>query len=263
MALARKPFVVLDAEILSSSVWSEAASVRLVWITLLILCDTEGYVGASVPGIASAAGVGLQDAEDALQRLQQPDPYSRTKTNEGRRLAVTERGWQVLNFIEHLDRLSSERTKARDRMRRHRERKAKPKRKRNRGVTNMDGYVTIHAGNRDQGVGNKEKGIDGERAPVTDSAPSETANGNGVPEGQRTAYADEVWSEFMTVSEQRGTRLMTPGEFEVLKRWMDMGVPLHAVCRAIRETKGKGRMLAYYNSSVLEVVEKHRQAVPL
>lgn len=120
MALAKKPFVILDAEILSSSVWSEAAHVRLVWITLLILCDTEGYVGASVPGIARAAGVSLDDAVDAMWRLQQPDPHSRTKACEGRRVEEVERGFRVLNFMEHLDRLSAERKKARDRVRRFR-----------------------------------------------------------------------------------------------------------------------------------------------
>jgi hypothetical protein len=120
MALARKPFVILDAEILSSSVWSEAAHVRLVWITLLILCDTEGYVGAAMPGIARAAGVSLPEAEDAMARLQQPDPHSRTKACEGRRLEIADRGFRVLNFMEHLDRLSAERKKARDRVRRFR-----------------------------------------------------------------------------------------------------------------------------------------------
>lgn len=143
MALAKKPFVVLDAEILSSSVWSESASVRLVWITLLILCDTDGYVGASIPGIASAAGVKLDEAEDAIRRLQEPDAYSRTTANEGRRLEPSERGWRILNFRDHLDRLSSERVKARDRVRRHRERNALKR-------SIADGNVTVPAEKREQ-----------------------------------------------------------------------------------------------------------------
>ena len=59
-------FVKLHGTILDSSVWSEPSHIRLVWLTLLILCDTEGYVGAAVPGIAHAARVTLQEAEDAL-----------------------------------------------------------------------------------------------------------------------------------------------------------------------------------------------------
>lgn len=155
MALARKPFVVLDAEMLSSSVWAEADHVRLVWITLLILCDTEGYVGAALPGIARAAGVTLEKAEEAIARLQQPDPHSRTKANEGRRLEPAERGWRVLNFIDHLNRLSNERTKARDRVWRHRQR-AREKRD---VTTSNDSNVTVVAGNRDQGIETSENNV--------------------------------------------------------------------------------------------------------
>ena len=146
--MARKPFVVIDAEILSSSVWSEAAHVRLVWLTLLILCDTEGYVGAAVPGIARAAGVPLEQAREALALLQEPDPDSRTRANEGRRLVLADRGFIILNFREHLDRLSVDRMKARDRVRKFRERKRQM----------VDGNVTVLPGNREQGTGNREQG---------------------------------------------------------------------------------------------------------
>jgi len=160
--LAKKPFVVLDAEILSSSVWSEAAHVRLVWITMLILCDTEGYVGAALPGIARAAGVTLEEAEEALGRLQQPDPHSRTKSYEGRRVTEADRGWRILNFLEHLDHLSAARKQARDRVFRFRQRKkAREAAAREAAVmesnaTVTDGHVTVVAGSREQGVGNRD-----------------------------------------------------------------------------------------------------------
>jgi hypothetical protein len=154
MALARKPFVVIDSEILSSSVWSEAAHVKLVWLTLLILCDTEGYVGAAVPGIAHAAGVSLDQAREALALFMEPDPDSRTRKDEGRRLEVAERGFRILNFVEHLDRLSADRKRTRDRVRKFRERKRQM----------ADGNVTVLPGNRDKGIGNREK-TDERRAP--------------------------------------------------------------------------------------------------
>jgi len=145
--LARKPFVVIDAEILSSSVWSEAAHVKLVWLTLLILCDTEGYVGAAVPGIARAAGVTLAQAREAIALFMEPDPDSRTRAHEGRRLETAERGFRILNFREHLDRLSAERRKTRDRVRKFRARKRE----------SADGNVTVPTGNREQGIGNRDK----------------------------------------------------------------------------------------------------------
>lgn len=144
--MARKPFVVIDAEILSSSVWSEAAHVKLVWLTLLILCDTEGYVGAAIPGIARAAGVSLDQAREALSLFMLPDPDSRTQKDEGRRLEPADRGFRILNFREHLDRLSIERTKARDRVRRFRDRKRQKE----------DGNVTVLSESREQGVGSSE-----------------------------------------------------------------------------------------------------------
>jgi hypothetical protein len=145
--LARKPFVVIDAEILSSSVWSEAAHVKLVWLTLLILCDTEGYVGAAIPGIARAAGVALDQTREALSLFMRPDPDSRTQAHQGRRIEPAERGFRILNFREHLDRLSAERRKTRDRVRKFRARKREQ----------VDGNVTVPTGNREQGTGTREQ----------------------------------------------------------------------------------------------------------
>lgn len=161
MALARKPFVVIDAEILSSSIWSESATTKLVWLTLLILCDTDGYVGAAVPGIARAAGVSLEECERSLEVLQAPDPHSRTQANEGRRVQVVERGFQVLNFKLHLDRMSAERAKSRERVRRHR---ANRRERRNvssalHGAPVTPGNVTVTPGSRDQGPGTSDKGL--------------------------------------------------------------------------------------------------------
>ena len=128
-----KPFVVLDAELLNSSVWAEAAHVKLVWITLLLLCDTEGYVAAALPGVARAAGVSLAECEDAFARLMAPDPHSRTKANEGRRLAVADRGFTILNFVALVERRALARAKSAERTRRWRERR--PVGDASRGVT--------------------------------------------------------------------------------------------------------------------------------
>lgn len=220
--MARKPFVVLDAEILSSSVWSESAHVRLVWITLLILCDTEGYVGAALPGIARAAGVSLEQATEAMDRLQQPDPHSRTKDNEGRRLALAERGYQVLNFRQHLDRLSSERVKARDRVRRFRERR--------RNACN----VTVPTGSREQGVVRSDAPASGStpvalvpvKASVTGASASPLAKPvkpgretwlTGFAADWREAYEGEPsFGEMARVLRQPVEAL---GEPEVRRRW--------------------------------------------
>jgi len=47
----------LFSSIVHSTVWRESNHVRLVWVTLLALCDRDGRVEASVPGLADAARV--------------------------------------------------------------------------------------------------------------------------------------------------------------------------------------------------------------
>ncbi len=88
----------LSSSIVFSTVWREPDTTRIVWITMLALADADGYVGASLPGLADAARVTLEACETALASFQAPDPYSRTKTNEGRRIAEVDGGWKLLNY---------------------------------------------------------------------------------------------------------------------------------------------------------------------
>ena len=99
---------------------------------------------------------------------------------------------------------------------------------------------------------------------IADSEKPPDGNSHGVPEDQRQEYAAEVWAEFLRVSGQRSTRMATAVEFDVLKRWMDAGVPLRIVLRGMADCVGKGaRSLAYFAPAVSDAVEKQRQAVPL
>ena len=157
MSLARKPFVVIDAEILNSTVWQEAAHIKLVWMTLLILCDTDGYVGASIPGIAKCAGVTLEQAEEAMDLFQRPDHHSRSKAHEGRRIVEAERGFRILNFVEHIDRMSSDRARARERLRRFRARRRAMAEGNGDETLRNAGNVSVRSGNREQGIGSKQK----------------------------------------------------------------------------------------------------------
>ena len=91
-------FTKLFASIIHSSIWREPDHVRLVWVTMLAMADAQGYVGASLPGLADAARVSLEQCQDALARFHAPDPYSRSMEHEGRRVATVERGWRLLNY---------------------------------------------------------------------------------------------------------------------------------------------------------------------
>lgn len=80
---------------------------------MLSLADKSGEVGASVPGLARVANVSLAECEQALQCFLSPDAYSRTKDNEGRRIAVIDGGWRLLNHGKYRAKLDVEDRKAR------------------------------------------------------------------------------------------------------------------------------------------------------
>ncbi|MDD5485959.1 MAG: hypothetical protein PHW65_00130 [Dehalococcoidales bacterium] len=114
----------LFSEIITSSIWSEDDKTRIVWITMLALKDKDGYVAASIPGLADVARVEIADCERALTKLESPDKYSRDRGSDGRRIAKVEGGWIVINHEKYRNKLSNEdkNIQARERMRKWRER---------------------------------------------------------------------------------------------------------------------------------------------
>lgn len=92
----------LYGSILDSSIWSEPAHIRLVWITMLAMADENGYVGASVGGLARRAAVSRGEAQEALDALLGPDPDSRDGTT-GERIRVAPRGWEIINHRKFRD----------------------------------------------------------------------------------------------------------------------------------------------------------------
>jgi len=98
----------LDANIIYSTVWKERPEVVKVWFTLMALADRDGYIGASSEGIARAALVSEEITEAALALFSSPDPKSRTKDWEGRRLIEVDGGWRLLNHAKYRDAQSAE-----------------------------------------------------------------------------------------------------------------------------------------------------------
>ena len=96
----------LFPELITSSIWSESKETRLVWITLLASKNHNGYVAASLPGLARMANVSLDECQMAVQVLDSPDPHSRSKENEGRRIEAVPGGWVVLNHKKYRDGVS-------------------------------------------------------------------------------------------------------------------------------------------------------------
>jgi hypothetical protein len=106
----------LFSSIVHSSVWREPHHVRLVWVTMLALANRYGYVGASVPGLADASRVTLEECEDALRRFQEPDRHSRSQEHEGRRIRAVDRGWQLLNHEKFREARNSDERREQNRL---------------------------------------------------------------------------------------------------------------------------------------------------
>lgn len=90
----------LFTSITASTVWQEPAGTRLTWITMLAMADKNGDVFASIPGLARIANVTLEEVEAALRCFLSPDPYSRTKEHDGRRVEEIDGGWRLLNHAK-------------------------------------------------------------------------------------------------------------------------------------------------------------------
>ena len=98
----------LFQSILASTIWSADDKTRLVWITLMAMANQYGIAEGSIPGLAVFARVSIEDCEHALNELLAPDPYSRSKEFEGRRIETVEGGWKLLNHRKYRDKMNAD-----------------------------------------------------------------------------------------------------------------------------------------------------------
>lgn len=98
----------LFQNIVTSSIWGEDDKTRIVWITMLALCNRDGVVEASMSGLAALSRVDKESTARAVQVLESPDPDSRSQEHEGRRIRKVDGGWLILNHDKYRKRLSME-----------------------------------------------------------------------------------------------------------------------------------------------------------
>jgi hypothetical protein len=110
-----RAFTKLFASITESTIWIAPDAHLRLWVYLLANADQNGNVWGSIPGIASHARVPLADTEAAIKSFMSPDPYSRTKDEEGRRLREIDGGWQLVNHAKYRVLMNAEDTKERKR----------------------------------------------------------------------------------------------------------------------------------------------------
>ena len=87
----------LFSDVVSSSVWRQDDSTRIVWITLLSLKNANHIVPASVADLAHVAGVSVEECRKAIENLSAPDHNARTEAHQGRRIEQIDGGFLILN----------------------------------------------------------------------------------------------------------------------------------------------------------------------
>jgi hypothetical protein len=98
----------LFSSIVTSTIWRETKEVKIVWITMLALADQYGVVEASIPGLADAARVSIDECKEAIKHLEGPDEYSRSKDFDGRRIEAIDGGWKLLNHAKYREKMSED-----------------------------------------------------------------------------------------------------------------------------------------------------------
>jgi hypothetical protein len=80
-----------------------------LWPIVLSLADKTGVVDVTPDYLARITGLPTGDVTACMARFCEPDPYSRTPTDEGRRLALIDPehrcwGWKILNHAQYRER---------------------------------------------------------------------------------------------------------------------------------------------------------------
>jgi hypothetical protein len=88
---------------------------------LVILADEEGVVDMTPPAIAARTSIPLDIIQAGIEQLASSDKYSRTPTEDGRRIVPIDDdrpwGWRIVNYLYYRNLASREDKRAKDRER--------------------------------------------------------------------------------------------------------------------------------------------------
>jgi hypothetical protein len=103
-------FAKVFGQIFDSSI-AEDYNCRRMFMDLLVLADSDGVVDMTPEAISRRTNVPINEVAKYLTELCQPDPLSRSKMHEGKRLvpldSKREWGWHIVNY-EHYRKIRDE-----------------------------------------------------------------------------------------------------------------------------------------------------------
>lgn len=219
----------LFSSILRSSIWTEPLETKIVWITMLALADRHGYVGASIPGIASAAGVPLDKAAEAIAKFLAPDEWSRSKDFDGRRIEEADRGWTILNYERFRDMRDEEARKEYERNRKRESRKRK-------NVPDSLGTSRDSPGQTTENAECPAMSAHAEASTSTEGEKAPRKRGTSVDEVEKPDdVMAEVWDAWMAVRKRKRAPLTKIAWSGVLRETAKAGWHINEVVRKMAE----------------------------
>ena len=97
-------FAKVFSQIFDSSI-ADNPAVRRMFMDLLVLSDDEGVIDATTSAIAARTRIPIDEVMRCIAELEKPDPMSRTKEMDGRRLVRLDEnrswGWRIVNFRKY------------------------------------------------------------------------------------------------------------------------------------------------------------------
>lgn len=88
---------------------------------LIVLADADGIVDMTPQAIFAHTSIPLEIIEKGLKKLSEPDPYSRTPGEEGRRIVCIDEhrpwGWQIVNYLKYKHLKDSDEVREQNRVR--------------------------------------------------------------------------------------------------------------------------------------------------
>lgn len=94
---------------------------------MIVLCDADGVVDMTPQAMAARTSIPLEIIQAGIEILEQPDPYTRTPGDDGRRILRLDAhrpwGWKIVNYLHYRYLVDAETVRAqnRERQRRHRD----------------------------------------------------------------------------------------------------------------------------------------------
>lgn len=115
----------LFQEIVTSTIWQAPNNCRVLWVTMLALKDKDHICRATVPFLAKACDISVEECQGYIDQFCQPDPHSRSKNDEGRRIIQVDEGFFIINGEKYRNLLRHEERKeyVRQKVAEHRARK--------------------------------------------------------------------------------------------------------------------------------------------